>query len=379
MISENYFDYAAATPLDPSVLRVMVPYFGEKFYNPSANYLKSRDIAKDLKNARASIASNLGCKPNEVYFVAGGTEANNLAVSGIMSNFTDKNLLISSIEHESINAISSKFNKKIVKVSEDGHIDLSDLTSKINEDTVVISIILVNNEIGTLQPLKKVAEKVKEIREKRLNSGNDLPLYLHSDASQAGNYFSLNVNSLGVDLMTINGGKIYGPKQSGILFVRTGVKISPIIFGGGQEKGMRSGTENVAHSVGLARAIEVCQKKHRTEQKRVGGLQEVFIKELGSSFKELIINGTNPKSVNIINFSLPGVDNEELMMKLDELGFEVAVGSACKASSDEPSHVLKAIGLSEDNAESTIRVSMGRFTTKESVINLAQAIKKSCQ
>lgn len=379
MISENYFDYAAATPLDPSVLKVMVPYFGEKFYNPSANYLKSREVSKDLKDARAKIASVLGCKSTEIYFVAGGTEANNLAISGVMSNYVEKALIISAVEHESVNGIASQFNKREVKVAESGHIDLDDLESKIDDNTVLVSIILVNNEIGTLQPLKKVTEIVNEIRKKRVNLGNNLPLYLHTDASQAGNYFSLNVNSLGVDMMTVNGGKIYGPKQSGVLFIRTGVKINPIIFGGGQERGLRSGTENVAYAIGISRAIEVCQKKHKTEQKRSGELQKQFITKINSEFEGVIINGSNPKSANIVNFTLPGVDNERLMMQLDELGFEVAVGSACKASSEEPSHVLSAIGLSKKNTESTIRISMGRFTTKESVDNLIGAIKKSCQ
>jgi cysteine desulfurase len=238
---------------------------------------------------------------------------------------------------------------------------------------------LVNNEIGTLQPLKKVSEIVDEVREGRLKSGNNTPLYIHTDASQAGNYFSLNINSLGIDMMTINGSKIYGPKQSGILFVRSGVKINPIIFGGGQEKGMRSGTENVAYVVGISRAIEISQKKHKTEQKRIRELQKLLIDKLKASSIEVSVNGTNPKSVNIVNISLPGVDNESLTMKLDELGFEVAVGSACKASSEEPSHVLRAIGLSKEDAESTIRVSMGRYTTKSAVENLAIAIIKSCQ
>ncbi len=379
MIGSNYFDYAATTPLDPKVLAVMVPYLGDNFYNPSAGYLKAIAVKKELNEARSRIAKALGCKSPEVLFVAGGTEANNLAISGVMQQFTDANMLISQIEHDSVYETANQYKNKKIKVNEKGIIDLEDLKSKIDKNTALISVMYVNNELGTIQPIKQIAEIIHQELDNRHKNKNKLPLFLHTDASQAGNYLSLNVNSLGVDMLTLNGGKIYGPKQSAVLYVNSKASILPIIYGGGQERGLRSGTENVVSYVGLSRAVELSQKNHIKEQKRINDISGVLLTELKTKLPNAIINGDRHKIPNIINVTLPNQDNETIMMKMDEMGYEIAVGSACKASNDEPSRVLMAIGLSEIEAESTIRISMGKYTTKESVIGLVESLQKACQ
>lgn len=377
MISPNYFDYAAATPMDPSVLSVMTPYFTDNFYNPSAQYLAAKGVAKDIKEARESVARILGVRPGEVIFVAGGTEANNLAIKGIMTQYQNAEMLISSIEHASISEPANDFSAKQVKVDHSGAVGLNELKKLINDKTVLVSIIYANNEIGTVQSLKKISAMVVEERRLRLKNGNELPIILHTDASQAGNYLNLNLNSLGVDMMTINGGKIYGPKQTGVLVAR-GVSISPIIGGGGQERNLRSGTENVAGIVGFAKALEQAQQDYKLAAEHVLELRHVFEEELSRLIPDSKVNGGKNRLPNSVSVTIPDIDNERITMLLDENGIQAAVGSACSASKDEPSHVLKAVGLSDKDARSTIRFSLGKFTTADSIKNAVHVLAKLC-
>lgn len=379
MISSGYFDYSAATPLEPRVLAVMVPYFGDKFYNPSAGYLAAQSVKQDLDAARQLIAKHFGCKSTELIFTAGGTEANNLAIRGILEQYPNGNIVTSAIEHDSVIKASSKFKYKRVKVNSQGYVDEVDLRRKIDDDTVLVSVMYVNNEVGTIQPIKQIAKLVEEIRRDRKSSKNLTPLYFHTDASQAGNFLSLNVNSLGVDMMTVNGGKIYGPKQSAVLYLKTGVKLDPIILGGGQERGYRSGTENVANYVGLSVAIDLAQTEHKQNTKRMEEIREIALKLITENIPKSTINGGRNKIPSTIHLTIPKIDNETVMMRLDEFGFQVAVGSACKASDDEPSHVLMAMGFSRQEAQSTLRISMGKYTTKESVSHLIDCLQKACQ
>lgn len=373
-----YLDYAAATPLDPVVLKAMKPYFTDNFYNPSAAYLAAKSVASEVKKARESVAFWLGAKPPEIVFTAGGTEANNLAITGIMDQYPDGNVVVSAIEHESILEPAKKYNYKEVKVTKNGIVDVDYLETIIDDKTVLVSVMHANNEIGTIQPIKEIATFLQNIRKTRTNRGDNRPIYLHTDACQAGNYLDLHASRLGVDMMTLNGGKIYGPKQSGALYVRTGVVLSPQILGGGQERGLRSGTENVAGIVGFAKALEIAQKKRPTEAKRLTELRDDFINQLIKSFPDATINGSTKKRLpNNISVTFPGVDNERLMMQLDEAEIMCAVGSACSASNDEPSHVLKAIGLSATQAQSTLRFSLGRTTTKKDVDIVIQSLKEN--
>jgi cysteine desulfurase len=376
MSKQIYLDYAASTPLDPNVLAAMQPYFSEKFYNPSATYLAARSVRQDLNEARASIAHWLGAKPAEIYFTAGATEANNLAITGIMSQFPYSDALVSSIEHDSVIAPAGQFNSNKIACTSEGVIDLKDLEKKITSRTVLISVMLVNNELGTIQPIREVASLISKVRKNRLKTSNNVPLYLHTDAAQAANYLDLHVARLGVDLMSINGGKIYGPKQTGVLFVKAPIVLKSLIVGGGQEHNLRSGTENVPGFIGLAKALEISQQIHEKETDRLRGLREVLIGELAKNILNTQINGS-PKhqSPHILHMTFPGADNERLMMELDERGVQVAVGSACSAASTEPSHVLRAIGMSDDLARSSLRFSFGRQTTQKDVLKTAQLLK----
>lgn len=372
-----YLDYAAATPLDPRVLKAMQPYFDQKFYNPSATYLASRAVKEDLNAARASIANWLGVRPAEIYFTAGATEANNLAIQGVMKQFPDGEVLVSAIEHESVLVPAALFKCQKVAVSNLGIVNLADLQKKLTSKTMLVSIMLVNNELGTMQPLREIAKILHTERQIRLKKGNTLPLYFHTDAAQAANYLDLHTARLGVDLMSINGGKIYGPKQTGALFAKAGVQLLPIIVGGGQEHGLRSGTENVPGFIGLAKALEISGQNRNNESERLHQLRELFIAELQKNIPSAQINGSQKhQAPHILHVTFPGVDNERLMMELDERGVQVAVGSACSAAKTEPSHVLKAIGMGDELARSSLRISAGRQTGKKDVVYTAKLLAR---
>ncbi len=371
-----YMDYAAATPVDAGVLSKMLPYFSDNFYNPSASYLSAKSVAEDVRSAREKIAKTLAIKPTEIVFTAGGTEANNLSIKGVMSRYPGKKLLISSIEHDSVFAVAANYDHQTIAVKGDGRINTDDLLQKIDDNTVLISIILASNEIGVIQPIAKIAKLLQAVKSDRLKRGNSLPLYLHTDASQAPLYLDLNCNRLGIDLLTLNGGKIYGPKQSGLLVVRTGIEITPLIDGGGQERGLRSGTENVPAIIGLSEALYKAQRKHKQTSKDISELRDYFIRELTKLIPDIEINGSlKHRLANNISIVLPGKDNERLMMELDELGVKCAVGSACSASSDEPSKVLKAIGLSDSQAQSSLRFSLGNTSDKQQIDYVVSGLK----
>jgi len=361
-----YLDYAAATPMDEQVLDAMMPYFSDNFFNPSATYLPAVKVRKELDIARAGIAHWLGARPSEVIFTAGGTEANNLAIHGVMSQFPGANILVSSIDHDSVLVPANQYESRQVQVLPDGRIDLHDLESKIDDKTVLISIGYANNEIGTVQPIKDIAKIIEAVVSKRGPEG--LPLYFHTDAAQATNYLDLHVARLGVDLMSLNGGKIYGPKQSGVLYVKAGLTLRPLIAGGGQERNIRSGSENVAADIGLAKAVDIVQADRHNEVNRLKQLQDKFINFVETNFTDAVINGSKKfRLPNNIHITFPGIDNERLLLQLDEAGVLAAAGSACSASDEEPSHVLRAIGLDEPAARSSIRFTMGRSTTEDDI------------
>lgn len=374
-MNKIYLDYAAATPIDASVLEAMRPYFEKEFYNPSATYLAARRVADDIEKAKQNMSHWLGCRPSELVCTAGGTEANNLAIRGIMEQYPDCNVIVSSIEHESVLKPAELYEHALAPVDEQGVLNLKKLEGLINKKTVLISIMLANNEIGSIQPIKQTASIIETIRKSRQKAGNTLPLYLHVDACQAAAYLDLHVSRLGVDMMTLNGGKIYGPKQSGILYVRAGIKLSPQVVGGGQEHGLRSGTENVAGIVGMSAALDLVQSRRAIETKRMHDLQTHFFKLLQTKIPDALINGSRKQRLpNNVHITLQGHDNERLMMQLDERGIMCAVGSACSASSEEPSHVLKAIGLGDSAAQSSLRFTMGSKTTKDDVDTVIQVL-----
>ncbi len=377
-----YLDHAAATPIDPRVLVAMKPYFTLNFYNPSATYLAAKSVKSDLDKARSSVASWLGTRPGNVIFTAGGTEANNLAIFGIAQNFPGSHIVSSELEHESIlNPIKhlqkTGINNTLVSPNPDGVIDTDRITQAITDNTVLVTIMYANNEIGTIQNIKKISREVSKIRTLRQKFGNKLPIYLHTDACQGAAYLDLHVARINVDMMTLNGGKIYGPKQSGILYVNSQVKLSPSTYGGGQEHGMRSGTENVAGSIGFATALNLVQSDRASERIRLQKLQSLFISELTKNIPNIIVNGSiKHRLPNNIHVTIPNSDNERLVFGLDEVGIQCAAGSACSASNDEPSHVLKSLGLSDKIARSSLRFSLGKSTTETDIHNTVSALAK---
>lgn len=377
MKNKIYLDYAAATPMGLEVVKAMAPYWTERFYNPSAIYLSGREMRCELEEYREKVAMLIGARPSEIVFTAGATEANNLAIQGIMRAYPEGELLISSLEHESIREPAGMFNCKEISAGAKGRVSTEKIKALVTDKTVLISVMLVNNELGTIQPVREVASIVDEIRKARQFQGNKMPIYLHADAAQAGNYHDLHISRLGVDLMSVNGGKIYGPKQSGVLFVKAGTILRPLIVGGGQEYGLRSGTENLAAIAGLAKALELAQGKRVEEARRVTELRMSFEEQLAKEIPQIIINGVaNGRAPHLSNITFPGVDNERLMMELDEAGIQCAVGSACSASRDETSHVLRSIGLSDEMARSTLRFSFGRDTDINKISRTIHELKR---
>jgi cysteine desulfurase len=361
-----YLDYAAATPMGQAALEAMKPFWQADFYNPSAVYLKAREARRHLEAARASTAACLGVRPAEVVFTAGATEANNLAIQGIMKRSPGGEILVGATEHESVLEPAKLFKHRLIPVDRHGIIDLQRLAKMLNKNTVMISVGMVNNETGTLQPLAKIARML-----------NKPGVLLHSDAAQAPNCFDIHVSRLGVDVMSLNGGKIYGPKQSGALYINAGIKIEPLVYGGGQESGLRSGTENVAADVGFSAALAEAQARRKQEAARLSRLRALFIDRLERELPNARINGS-PKvfSPHIVSVTFPRADNERMVMQLDEAGIQAAAGSACSATDSKPSHVLSAMGLSDNEARSTLRFSFGRQTTEEDIERTAEILNK---
>jgi cysteine desulfurase len=372
-----YLDYAAATPVDAGVLAAMQPYFTQRFYNPSATYDTARSVKKDVEAARAKVALVLGARSAEIIFTAGGTEANNLAVRGILEQFPGSNVVVSAIEHESVLAAAQLYDHKLAPVDKQGIVDVNSLVKLIDDKTVLVSVMYANNEVGTIQPIKDIAQALKAIRRTRQAKGIARPLYFHTDAAQAANYLDLHVSRLGVDLMTLNGGKIYGPKASGALFVASHVQLRPQILGGGQERGQRSGTENVAAIIGFAEALTLTQSLRHDEALRLSNLQKLFFGLLQEKIPGVVINGSlSHRLPNNLHLTIPGEDNERLLIELDEAGIIAAAGSACSASDEEPSHVLKAMGVSDADAQASLRLTMGRATDEVAVRVTVQTLRR---
>jgi cysteine desulfurase len=337
----------------------------------------ARKSRQNLDKNKSKIAGILGVKSSDLIITSGGSESNNLAIRGVMENSAGGELLIGAVEHESVIKPAAKFSHKVIPVDKNGIIKLEQIEKLVSDKTVLISVMLANNEVGAVQPIKELSELIDKILQKRREKGIATPLLLHSDCCQAPLYLDLHPHRLGLDLMTLNGGKIYGPKSSGFLFVKPTVKLQPIILGGGQQRGLRSGTENLANVAGLAAALELAAKNRAAEVKRLSHLQTYFFEKLTKEIPSVIINGPQKKRLpNNIHISLPGADNERLIYELDEAGIMVAAGSACSASSDEPSHVLSAMGISDKLARASLRMTMGRDTNKKDIDLVVKALKR---
>ncbi|MBR3329505.1 cysteine desulfurase [Candidatus Saccharibacteria bacterium] len=399
-----YLDHAAATPVDSRVLRAMEPYFTDDFFNPSAAYLPAKKVAADYEQAKGVIAHAIGAKASDLVMTAGATEANNLAFTAILDGQISHSaprpagpsaraagaksraaalrnapsqdicpVLFLATEHDSVRRVAEHYGGKSINVLPNGLVDLNDLRAKITDETELISVALVNNELGTIQPLAEISGIIKEIKLNRMKRGIKRQLLLHSDASQALNLLDINVARLGVDLMTLNSAKIYGPKGIGALYVSHDAKLKPISYGGGQEKGLRSGTENVPGVVGFAKAVELTKNHLNGNRKKYATWRKMLLAELQGY--ELI----NKKHVldNFIVLCYNGIDAERLVFLLEEKGVYVSTGAACAASKGIRSHVLKAIGLSDEQIAGSLRLTLGETNTEQQIHQVAEIINSA--
>jgi cysteine desulfurase len=365
-MKEIYLDYAATTPTDMEVVKEVTNILNEVYGNPSSMHFVGRKAKNYLDNARIRVAKVLAVKENEIYFTGSGTESDNLAIFGIAranKKYGNK-IVISSIEHKAVSDSVQKLKEEgfeiiEISVNKDGFVNLKELESQIDSKTILISIIYGNNEIGTIQNISKISQIIKKKRE-----NNRLP-YFHSDACQAVGYLEIRPEVLGVDLLTFNGAKIYGPKGVGCLYVKEGTVIEPIIHGGGQEKNLRSGTENIAFISGLALALEIAEKKKKKEVERLCKLRDWFIGELSKMNKVKINGSLKNRLPNNIHASFLRTEGESLLLMLDSYGICASTGSACSANDLHPSHVLVNLGLPLELVHGSLRFSLGRYTTKD--------------
>ncbi len=371
MTLKYYFDYAATTPLEPRVFRAMRPYFSQKFGNPGSIHDAGRKTKEAIEKASAKIASILHCRSKEFIFTGSATEADNFAIFGMVkaNKAMGKKIIVSAIEHKAVlapcNALAEEgFEIIKLKVDKTGLVNPADIAKLLDSNTILVSIIYADNETGTIQPIREIAKVIKKFR---VQNNTALP-YFHVDASQAAQYCDINVEKLGVDLMTVSSHKLYGPKGIGGLYIRKEVKIKPIIFGGGQQNNMRSGTENVPSIVGFAEALALAEKNKNRECVRVEKLRNELEQEIFKLIPKVVLNGHPQKRLpNFLNVSILDIEGEAALLYLDQKGIFASTGSACDSQTLEPSHVILALGRPYEYAHGSLRFTLGKYTTRESV------------
>lgn len=377
-----FLDHATTTPVSDEVLDAMKPYWNENFGNPGTIHFEGM-VAKDvLEKSRKKISQILKCHAEEVIFTASGTESNSLAVFGVLDRLEEKgrnlenlHVITTKMEHPSILHWFEKYERKGVKVSyldidKEGIIDLKQFRKELRKETVLVSVMYVNNEIGTIQPITKIAHIVKDF-----NKEKDAEIVFHSDASQAPLYLSMDINSLGVDMLTIDGQKIYGPKGVGILFKRNGFNLNSLLVGGSQEMGLRAGTENIPLIVGLAKALELAEKDKEDESARLMKLRNKFIDRILKEIPGAILNGSREKRIpSNVNISIPDIDSEFMIVKLDKRGIACSSKSACMGKIKSASYVVSAMGNGMGNS---LRFNLGKSTTEKDIDYTVDMIKES--
>jgi cysteine desulfurase len=403
-----YLDYAAITPIDKKVVDVLHKQNKSNFYNPSSLYFEGRKVKNLSEEARKSIAKSFQCKIDEIYITSGGTESNNIAIQGVyryQKNILKRkkiHMITSTIEHSSVLEAFRYIEAQGVMVTyvspdEEGLVRPEMILKYINKDTVLISLMYGNNEIGTVNNISRISKDIKNFTKKnKINS-----IIIHTDASQGACYLNMRADYLGVDLITIDGSKLYGPRGTGVLYIKRGTKISPLFLGGGHERGIRSGTENIPAILGLAEALKICEKQKISEQKRLSILRESAFQYLTDNIPGLLINGSKKERLpNNINFCINGLDSEFLVIKLDLLGIACSSVTSCKnIGDDSSSYVIEELDKarkklsdkinsrnnsssfypsgSSDCSKSSIRLSLGRFTTLDELKRALKIIVKT--
>lgn len=367
-----YLDYGAATPVLPQVFEAMAPYLTQQFYNPSAPYAPARKVRDDYEAARAALARLIGARPAQLTITAGATEANNLAFACV-----DGPVITDTAEHDSVLACAQARSHVLVGVDAFARVNPADVRDALTPQTQLVSVELADGEVGTIQPIREIAAVVAAERQRRLEAGEHTPLYLHTDASQAALTHAVNVSSLGADLVTLSAAKVYGPKQVGLLWSSDDVRLRPLVRGGGQEGGMRSGTENVAGAVGFACALQIAAQQRKDETRRLAGLRNRLQRQLQQAFPAMVVSGPKKdkqRLAGLLHASFPGLDAGRLVILLERRGVYVGTGSACAASRMQVSHVLRAMGVPDEVARGSLRMTLGAQTTQEDIDYAAEQI-----
>lgn len=378
-LKKIYLDYAATTPIDPRVLKSMEPFLKERFGNTMSLHSFGQEAKEVLEESREIIANFIGAKSNEIIFTSSATESNNLALKGIAFANRDRgnHIIISSIEHpcimESAKWLESQgFKITRLKVDKYGLVNPEDVKKEIKKETILVSIMHANNEIGTIQPIKEISKIIKS-----QNSNLKTQIYFHTDAAQTLGKIPVNMKELGVDLLTGSSHKIYGPKGAAFLYIKEGTKITPLLHGGGHEMGLRSSTVNVPSIVGFAKALEIAKKEMKKEKRRLEKLRKKLEKGVLKKIKGSHLVGHFQKKLpNIANFWFEGVEGESIVIELDLLGIAASTGSACSSEKLEPSHVLLATGLKPWQAHGSLRLSLGRWTKEGDIDYVLKVLPK---
>ena len=358
-----YLDHAATTPVRPEVFEAMVPYLQGKFGNPSSIHFFGREVRKDLDEARERVAESLNADPREIFFTAGGTEADNMAIFGSVARVGKKGgqIITSAVEHHAILDTCKSLEKQgyrvtILPVDEWGMVLPRDLAEALTDDTILVSIMHANNEVGTIQPIKEL-----------IDAAHERKVRFHTDAVQSVGNIPVDVQDLGTDLLSISGHKIYGPKGVGVLYLRKGTELGNIAYGGAQERNLRPGTENVAGIIGLAKALELAVAEQAETKKRLTALRNKLIDGL-TKLPDVILNGHREQRLpGNVNVSILRVEGESLLLSLDMAGVAGSSGSACTSGSLDPSHVLMAMGLDHQTAHGSLRLTLGKSTTEADI------------
>ncbi len=384
-----YLDHAASTPVDSQVVHAMEPYWSRIYGNAGSHHHEGRAAKSAITKARNECAEFIGARPNEVIFTGSGTESNNIAIFGTIGtileqgrSLEDIHIITSAIEHPSVLDCFKKLKTQgarvtFLRVDQSGVVDLKELRTVLTKHTVLISIMYANNEVGTLEPIAEIGKIVRKMR------GNNQFPYFHTDASQAGLYTSVHVDKLGVDFLTLDAQKMYGPKGVGLLYKRNGRPIKPVIVGGSQEFSIRPSTENTPLIVGFAKAFELARAEMNEEVKRLRDIQVYAMQEIASKIPQAVINGPDIKHVeqrlaNNVNISIPGIEGEYATITLSEKGIAVGTRSACIGEAGGPSYVLEAMGKS-DLAQNSLRFSFGKSTKREHIDRLVAALTEIVQ
>ena len=368
-----YLDHSATSPVDPEVFEAMKPYFADSFGNASTLYSLGRDGRRAMESAREEVASIIGAETKEIIFTSGGTESDNIAIKGIAYKLKNKgnHIITSDIEHPAVDETCKYLEKNgftvtFLPVYEDGIVKISDLEDAITDKTILITIMHANNEIGTIQPIKEIGAVAKE-----------KGIIFHTDAVQTVGKIPVDVNELNVDLLSLSSHKLYGPKGVGALYVRKGVRLEPIMHGGGHERGIRPGTENVPGVVGLGKACKIAKENLESDAQLLTRLRDRLIDTVLEQNEDSFINGHRTNRLpNNANFRFTGIEGESLILHLDSKGIAASTGSACSSTKLEASHVLMAIGLKEVEAHGSLRISLGHENTEEDIDYTIIAIKE---